>query len=274
MEYHKVKKEILTILLDSLSIFSTFTCTTTTLLLLIAPQKGIAIAPLKTEEAYTIPYSYTCEMISRFESTKIGGNRIETLSATIVPTFSLRDNMNLIFYLPLEHSKIKHTSSSNSGLGDIDVNFKYLIAKESIDRPAVSLNLDIKFGIASKDESPARGTENEDFSLYLALSKKIKEKIEVDFNAGYTKVGADYLDNVIFYSGSLTNPINEYNFYMIELCGNTNTMPDKNDEPISAFFGFKHITYRNVELSIGTSVGLTNTAPDYEIVLGAYYEFY
>lgn len=244
-----------------------------TALLLIFPGLTVAETPLTGEEAYTLPYGVQVELETRFSSTNVPGGDFELFRLRMASTFSISDRWDFLLDVSGLRGSLENPSTRNTGIGDIHTGVKYLISREGTNRPAISLLLDLKFGTADERGNPALGSGEEDVKTMILISKKLNGRTELGFNAGYVRVGADFQEDIVKYTLSLTQPIDEYNFFMAEVFGNTNVDPASGDDPVSLLFGFRHLTARKVKLNIAAIAGLTDSAKDFEGVLSLGYDF-
>lgn len=88
------------------------------------------------------------------------------------------------FAYAIPYSFVDEDAENASGIGDVELNYRYQLLMEENGRPAVSPSLSLI--LPTGDEDRGFGTGQVGYSFNLPISKTISDRMYVNFNAGVT----------------------------------------------------------------------------------------
>jgi hypothetical protein len=228
---------------------------------------ALATYPLGNEGPVTTePMAVDLEVNLEYDSYSEGTET--TFSASV--TTGLFPDLDISLWLPIV-SVSPDEGDSESGVGDAEIMFKWQFMKEENGMPGLAVRGVAK--LTSGDEEKGLGSGEMDYSLILLGSYKL-EPVNLYATLGYTWVGEPPgvdLDNVVSLSLAVEYPLNEKLDLVGRLAGESGQGDE--DAPIFILGGASYAINDVLYVDGGIRLGVTDTAPDWSIILGAGFSF-
>ncbi|MFT7638192.1 MAG: hypothetical protein ACI9Y8_001983 [Candidatus Omnitrophota bacterium] len=191
----------------------------------------------------------------------------DTIAIEGLLKYGITDALRIDVGLPYEFRQRKAQSDVDA-VGDIKLHLKYRLNNETESLPGLALRGDVNF---KTDSRISQG--GEDFHVFGILEKTF-EPIIVDINLGYRNVDQAINGNtdIFTYAGSIRWVLNDAFRLVGELTGNDSGGMGA-DNPLEILAGIQHTCAPGQVGSIGVGIGLTDSSPDWRIVIGLHNVF-
>jgi len=120
------------------------------------------------------------------------------------------------FSYTVPYAKLKRDAGFVSGLGDLQLNYRYQLSKEGDDRPAIAPRLSWIIPTGDKDNGVGMGSHG--FQFNIPVSKIVTDNVTLHGNAGFTRYGRveGFTPMSYFIGGSAVYAVNRDFNLMIE----------------------------------------------------------
>ncbi len=184
---------------------------------LAMPSRAVQAQTLETETARTLPQGVVTVAGNLELQHAAEGSEYAVPFAFEV---GLTERLELLVE-PVAYTAIRpKTGSRASGAGDIETTLTYLVAQESLGRPAFAVAGELKIPTA---RNSLIGTGKTDVAAYLIASKRFG-RADIHANLGYTIVGQPMgagLSNIVSGAAAMVLTINQKNEIFAEVLANT-----------------------------------------------------
>ncbi|MCK5578154.1 MAG: transporter [Planctomycetes bacterium] len=190
-----------------------------------------------------------------------------------VLNYGLGEKIDVGLELPWQYLN-PDEGDDESGLGDIVLRMKYLLAKESESWPAFLIKPTFK--VPSGDDDKGLGSGKSDIGLLLVVEKSF-DKLTGYFNAGYNILDLPkkkkWRDNTRFFGLGFQRPINERYALLFEVTHEANFNSDRDDDSLDMTVGMFYCPNEKVTWDFALGFGLSDASPDHRFAGGASINF-
>jgi hypothetical protein len=236
--------------------------------LLASPPFSFAYRPFTTEDAGVAGKGVFQTELS-WDYLKYD-NRDKDSLFLFVPIFGVSENLELSAEIPyvFKYPQDADNADNQNGIGDINLVGKYLLLKETENRPAIALKGAVKTSTGSAEKGIGSG--DKDYSLFAVASKTLG-KFTLHGMFGYTLVGDngdENIRNIYTYGGALDYELTEKLHLCGEVTGNSN--PDKTavNDPVIGLLGMYYKISEKFVVDGGVRYGFTRSAPEWSTTGG------
>ncbi|MBI5700149.1 transporter [Candidatus Saganbacteria bacterium] len=226
---------------------------------------ALAYRPLGTEDAGVAGKGVVQTEVG-FDYLKWNDGKIER-NLLWAPIYGLTDNLEVSAEIPyLFHANPDGTSPS--GVGDINLVVKGLLADENEKSPAVAVKGVVK--LDNGDYGSGLGSGDKDYSLFAVASKTLGRYM-VHAQVGYTRVGKAQnaaLRDIPLYGLAFDYSLTDAFHLLAEINGNRHPDSAATDDPRNWLMGITYKLSDKIILDLAGRGGLTKASPDWSLTTG------
>jgi hypothetical protein len=227
-------------------------------------SQALAYPPFVTEDAGVAEKGETHIEVSwdhlHWENAEVDDNLLLGIH------YGMTEKIELTMEIPY---LIRSSNENESGIGDINLWWKYLILPETEGRPAFTVKGIVKF--PTGDKAKGLGSGGTDGSL-LAVASKQLGRVTLHTNLGYTFVGKDgspNIRNIYLYGLAADLSLTQKIHLATEVTGNRQPDLTIKSNPLTAFAGLIYNISNKMSVYGGVRFGLNDSVPKWNTTMGA-----